>query len=69
MKSIGCDVDGAVFVEDLNLVCSLLGEGGDGVVHFVFRDLERLSSVFGGPRLDVEVTLDEPLQQLGFKLS
>ena len=65
---IGCDVDVSVFVEDLNLLRGLLRQGSHGIVDFIFRDLERLRRIFGGPWLNVEIALDEPLQQFGFKL-
>ena len=46
MNSVRCDVNGPVFVEDLDLVGGLLGEGGHSVVDLIFRDLERLGSIF-----------------------
>jgi len=68
MSSIRSDVDGAFLVENLNPLRCLLAERSHGVVHLVFAHLERLSSGFGGPGLQVELAFDEPLQQFCFKL-
>jgi len=68
MNSIRSDVDGAFLVENLNPLGRLFAQRSHGVVHLVFGHLERLGCGFGGPRLQVELAFDEPLQQFCFKL-